>query len=418
MVSISSLGAGATGCSPRSSSATSRYCRDEQLAYLAIHNHGGRDHVQFSEPDNRSHERGYPALLDISGRPVGALVFAENAVAGDIWTPDRARRTISETVIIGRNILRLYPTPPPRPPKADRTYDRQVRWFGDRGQALLARLKVGVIGAGGVGLPLVTMLARLGVGTLVVIDPDRVDPTNLPRLDARRIDAMMRLRGIPGLGAVADRFSTRKVTLARRIAKRANPKINFIGMPMNVIEPEAGMELVDADFIFLAADSHQARMVFNALVHQFLIPGVQIGTRIDTDKTTGAVGDIRTNLRLVLPHTGCLRCNKLISPARLQDESRNPNERERNRYVDEVPAPSVITFNTLAAAQAADDFMLIIGGLIDEKAPTDYLRVRPRERKMEPVQALPNQLNCRDCGVTSASRRARGDWDKLPLPQR
>jgi len=30
-----------------------RYCRDERLAYLAIHNHGGRDYVQFSEPDNR-----------------------------------------------------------------------------------------------------------------------------------------------------------------------------------------------------------------------------------------------------------------------------------------------------------------------------------------------------------------------------
>src|SRR5438105_11125632 len=37
-----------------------RYCRDERLAYLAIHNHGGDDSVGFSGPDNRSHERGYP----------------------------------------------------------------------------------------------------------------------------------------------------------------------------------------------------------------------------------------------------------------------------------------------------------------------------------------------------------------------
>src|SRR5205823_1981581 len=40
-------------------------CRDEQLAYLAIHNHDGRDSVSFSCDDLRSHERGYPALLDI-----------------------------------------------------------------------------------------------------------------------------------------------------------------------------------------------------------------------------------------------------------------------------------------------------------------------------------------------------------------
>src|SRR5436190_756357 len=40
-------------------------CRDERLAYLAIHNHGGRGSVDFSPDDLRSHDRGYPALLDI-----------------------------------------------------------------------------------------------------------------------------------------------------------------------------------------------------------------------------------------------------------------------------------------------------------------------------------------------------------------
>ena len=43
--------------------------RDARLAYLAIHNHGGTDSVGFSGPDMASHERGYPALLDI-GRDV------------------------------------------------------------------------------------------------------------------------------------------------------------------------------------------------------------------------------------------------------------------------------------------------------------------------------------------------------------
>jgi ThiF family len=395
-----------------------RHCRDDGSIYLAIHNHSGDDYVEFSDPDNRSHERGYPALLDISGQPVGALVFAENAVAGDIWTPDRSRRPVSETVVIGRNIVRLFPAPPPRPSEVDPMYDRQVRWFGDRGQELLGRLKVGVIGAGGAGQPLVMMLARLGVGIIVVVDPDRVAPTNLPRLDARRTDAMMPLRRIPGLRKIADRLSTHKVRLARRIARKANPKVDFIGIDKNVIEPEAALALVDCDFLFLAADSHQARMVFNAITHQFLIPGIQIGTRIDTEKKTGSVGDIRSNVRLVLPYMGCLRCNSLISPTRLQDESRGRAEREHNRYVDDVPAPSVITFNTFAAAQAANDFMLMIGELIGDDAPLDYLRTRPRERKLEPVRGFPNQPTCRDCGGTSQSRRARGDADELPLAER
>jgi molybdopterin/thiamine biosynthesis adenylyltransferase len=394
------------------------YCTDQRLSYLAIHNHGGRDFVEFSEPDNASHERGYPALLDISSRPVGALVFAQNAMAGDIWTPDRRRRPLQEMVVVGPNITRLYSEPPSLPPAADAMYDRQVRWLGDRGQHQLSRLKVAVIGAGGVGLPVVTMLARLGVGTLVVIDPDRVEPTNLPRLDVSRWSAMLPLRRWRVLEPLANRLSRKKVQLAAHAARRANPQIEFIGIDMNVVEPSAALSIVDADFIFLAADSHQARMVFNAIVHQYLIPGIQIGTRIETEAETGIVTDIRSNIRLVLPHTGCLRCNRLISGTKLQRESISEPERRRNRYADELPAASVITFNTQSAGQAASDFLLMFGGLIENVAATDYLRVQPRLRVMEPVVPLPNSPQCSDCGAYMTSRRARGDSADLPLPER
>lgn len=49
-----------------------RHCRNERLAYLAVHNHGGTTHVGFSGADMASHERGYPALVDVlGGLPVG-----------------------------------------------------------------------------------------------------------------------------------------------------------------------------------------------------------------------------------------------------------------------------------------------------------------------------------------------------------
>ena len=395
------------------------HCRDEGLVYLAVHNHGGSDHVQFSGDDNRSHERGYPALLDISGRPVGALVFARNAVAGDIWTPDRRRREVREVVIVGRNLTRLYPAPPPPPAKADPTFDRQARWFGDRGQQLLGRIKVGVVGAGGVGLPLITMLARIGVGRIVVIDPDRLGDTNLPRMpEARRLDALMPLRRIPALVPLANRLSIRKVRLARRAVQRANHKTIYEGLPVFVTDPEAAAELVDCDFIFLAADSHLARMLVNAIAYQYLIPAIQLGSRIEVDAGSGEVGEIREHVRLVLPTVGCLRCNQLISGVHLQDESRDPAERRRNRYIDEVPAPSVITFNTAIAAQAATDFMLMTGELMDGAAPLDYLRGQPRKRRLEPIGVMTNDAACPDCGTMSASRRARGDGVPLPLPER
>lgn len=401
-----------------------QYCRDEQLVYLGIHNHGGRDEVDFSDPDIHSHERGYPALLAISRQPVGGLVVAQNAIAGDIWAPDGSQRTISETAVLGRNIHRIYPLPPPPPPSADPSYDRQVRWLGQRGQDALSRAKVAVVGAGGVGLPLTTMLARLGVGQILVIDPDRMEPENLPRMpEARRSDAMMQLRRLPGarrpaIKRLLDRLGTRKVRLARRAVLRANPKATFVAIPKSVAEPEAARELLDCDFIFLAADSHLARMIVNLIGHQYLIPVIQMGTRIDVDEDTGAVGEIRTNVRLILPHQGCIRCNGYIDSTKVQEDAIGVAERERNRYIDEVPAPSVITFNTLSAAQAATDFLLMLGGLISDDATLDYIRFRPRRRECTPIRSVTNRSSCPHCGTARHSRRARGDSVELPLPER
>jgi hypothetical protein len=63
------------------------YCADHGYGYFAVHPHGSRDEVEFSSDDLRSHKRGYPALVQMmGGKPVGALVFGTNVVAGSIWT--------------------------------------------------------------------------------------------------------------------------------------------------------------------------------------------------------------------------------------------------------------------------------------------------------------------------------------------
>src|SRR5215211_3110907 len=52
---------------------------------------------------------------------------------------------------------------------------------GEEGQEKLLAARVLVVGAGGLGSPLLLYLAAAGVGTLGVIDNDRVDLTNLQR---------------------------------------------------------------------------------------------------------------------------------------------------------------------------------------------------------------------------------------------
>jgi hypothetical protein len=75
-----------------------------------------------------------------------------------------------------------------KPHMADAIYDRQVGWFGDRGHAQLGRLKVGVIGAGGVGRSLIVTLGRIGMGTIAVIDPDGLPGQTAARSPVRGIN--------------------------------------------------------------------------------------------------------------------------------------------------------------------------------------------------------------------------------------
>lgn len=72
--------------------------------------------------------------------------------------------------------------PPLRPEQFDR-YRRHLSLVevGVEGQILLLQSRVLLIGAGGLGCPLAQYLAAAGVGTIGIIDFDRIDASNLQR---------------------------------------------------------------------------------------------------------------------------------------------------------------------------------------------------------------------------------------------
>lgn len=396
-------------------------CDDERLVYLAVHCHPGHGPVSFSRDDLNSHERGYPALLDVTrGGPVGALVFSEDAVAGDIWTPGIERRSIDHAVVVGENVRVLSPGAPPSADAVSEMYDRHVRLFGDLGQQRLGRLKVGVVGAGGGGSLLVQMLARLGIGHLVVVDFDRVEPSNLPRIvGATRRDAglLPLLDRLPPFRQGIPRLATQKVRVAERVARGANPEIKFDAVVGNVADDPVATLLRDTDVLFLATDSFTSRLVFNALVHQYLIPGYQIGAKVRVDPADQSIEEVYSVARRVLPSHGggCLLCAGLIPASRLQDESLSPEQREAQRYVDSdaVHEPSVMTLNAVGAALAANDMMLMVTGLVDEPTRTNQLFFDGRRRTLLNLEASAKE-RCRMCSGEVTSIFARGDRSSLP----
>lgn len=391
-------------------------CEAEGLGYIAVHCHRGSNRVSFSPTDLDSHVRGYPALLDnLEGMPVGALVFAENAVAGDIWMPDGERYGLYGLDVVGNNFLHLHDGFSRRIFDSLAIFDRQVRMFGDAGQAKLSNQKVAVIGAGGVGAMIVEQLTRMGIGEVIVIDDDRVEVTNLNRLvGSGPSDLRLRLKKYLPFLPIKPRF---KVDIASRLARRSGSRSILRPITRSIIQKSAADLLADCDYIFLAADTAQARLVYNAAIHQYLIPGTQAGVKIQVDQATGSVVDISAWVRRTIPGEGCLWCGNLISPKKLQEESLAEDQKRQQAYIeneDGVHAPSVMMLNGIVASLAVDGYVERIIGIVGT-SQLSWLWYSPLTEDMRVVHpSRDGRDTCSECG-RNGKRFAMGSGIELPV---
>jgi hypothetical protein len=173
----------------------------------------------------------------------------------------------------------------------------------------------------------------------------------------------------------------------------------------------ANLRAVDAltqvDWIFLAADTNTARHVTNAVIQQYLVPGIQVGVSIPV-AADGEVGEIHLAIRPLLPGTACQWCHELIDPSELALETQPDYVREQARYVRDLPAPAVMTLNTIAAGEAANYFMFSSVALhtddVDIDARTHFPRTRERDR-----QGAACRPRCRWCSPAPDSALATGD---------
>jgi len=388
---------------PSAVARAARECDQLGLCLLWAHSHpGSRDRVGFSSDDLAAHRYAHPALIDITnGRPVAGLVFGTHAVAGEIWTTDDEPAPLESLRVIGRNLTTLRPEPVPTSVHAGR-FARQVLMFGDAGQKTLRSMTVAVVGAGGGGSLVIQMLAHLGVGALVIIDPDTVEETNLSRI----------------VGSTTADIGRPKVDVARDHAHRIDPQIIIDARAGDIAYADDARRLIDCDFAFLATDTVLSRYAFNLTCHQYLVPGTQIGAKVTADHA-GNIELIHVMERPILLAGPCLECMGAIPPAQLRHEQQTPGERRAQAYVDdtnaeEIEEPSVITLNSISAALAATDFMLMATGLILPETTLDPNAYYPQQRFLR-RRTHQARDSCRFCGTGNGSLLARGDTKPLSL---
>ena len=118
---------------------------------------------------------------------------------------------------------------------------------GGVGQAKLLGAKVLVVGAGGLGSPVLMYLAAAGVGTLGIVDDDVVDLSNLQR-------QILHTTG---------RIGTSKVESAREAIQSINPDIKVIAHQVR-LNADNVMELISAyDLVADGTDNFATRFLIN-----------------------------------------------------------------------------------------------------------------------------------------------------------
>lgn len=119
--------------------------------------------------------------------------------------------------------------------------------IGEKGQRRLLRSKVLLIGAGGLGSPIGLYLAAAGVGTLGIIDSDRVDITNLQR---------QILHKTPDIGRP-------KVESATETIKALNPDVTVIPYAARLTVENIVEIIRDYDLIVDGSDNFETRYLVN-----------------------------------------------------------------------------------------------------------------------------------------------------------
>ncbi len=122
-----------------------------------------------------------------------------------------------------------------------------LREVGGVGQEKLLKSKVLLIGAGGLGSPLLLYLAAAGVGTIGVVDDDTVDLSNLQRQIAH----------------TTDRVGMAKVDSAKAAVAAINPDVTVVTHKVRLTADNAAALIAGYDLVADGSDNFPTRFLVN-----------------------------------------------------------------------------------------------------------------------------------------------------------
>lgn len=238
-------------------------------------------------------------------------------------------------------------------------YSRQIMLeeIGYVGMEKLKDAKICVVGAGGIGNPVVTQLVGMGIGKIRLVDRDVVEISNLHR---------QHLYTDLDVGKV-------KVEAALERLQKMNPGVEIEAIPISVTPFTAEDIIRDCNIVIDALDSIDARYALNDACLKLRIPFIYGGA-------IGMVGSVCT----ILPYeSACLRC---IFP--------ELSEEEMPTCSTEGVHPSILYL--VAGAQVSEAIKIVLGQ--EPSLVNKLLYIDLNDLVFDKIQ-MNRHNECSSCGI-------------------
>jgi adenylyltransferase/sulfurtransferase len=244
-------------------------------------------------------------------------------------------------------------------------YSRQIMVpdIGGKGQIHLRQARVLVIGAGGLGSPAALYLAAAGVGTLGIIDPDRVELSNLQRQI---------------LHATGD-IGRQKVQSAQAKLHQLNPDVQIKIYPVRFEAGNAGEIASDYQFIVDGSDNFDTKFLVN-----------DVAVRLGIAFSHAGIVRLQGQTMTVLPRqSACYRCLFHAPP---------PPEEILNCQQSGILGAVAGTLGTIQATEAIKYLAGFEDGLLTDR----LLTYDARRMKFHTVEVTRNRA-CPACADQSSA---------------
>lgn len=317
---------------------------------LKIHSHpGGYD--KFSDVDDKSDREFFDSAFGWATNDdphVSAVMLPGGKIFGRFFFDDLHSEAIDTISIVGDEILNFTGN---NNITIDEFALRTIQAFGSRTYSILKNMCVGVVGCSGTGSPLIEQLVRLGVGKIILIDPDIVEHKNLNRILHTSIENAK--NGTPKVQVIADAIAS--IGLGTNIETH---QINLYD------DTNALNSLIVCDTIFGCMDSIDGRYLLNQLCTFYLIPLIDLGVKLEADGN-GGITKICGTVHYIQPGRSSLITRGLYTMEEVSAAGQyrnNPDEYkklQKEAYIKNVSVnnPAVISVNMQISSHAVNEFL-------------------------------------------------------------